>query len=184
VWAIEATDMAQLDAFELLPEPLARMQFRGIGRQTLQGQPLCRPIRQELLDTMAAVDGGAVSDDDHLAGDLAQQVLEKPDDVVRIEGAVLAVEVELALGRQGADGGEMITRPPLSQDGCLPHRSIGAHHAGQGINPGLVYEEEALLLLLRPPLRAGQVCSRPCAMAASSRCRARRAGCWGSTGWP
>src|SRR5262249_14725403 len=96
--------------------------------------------------------------------------------VVRIDGAVLAVEVQLALWRQGTDGGEMIARPPLPQDGCLPHRGIGADDTGQGIEARFVDEKDALLLGLRPLLMAGQLCSRPCASAASSRWRARRAG--------
>ena len=93
---IEATHVAQLDPCELLPEPLARVEVRGIGRQTLHVQPVGRLMRQELLEAMATVDGSAIPDDDHLAGDLAQQVLEKRDDVVRVEGVVLAVEVQLA----------------------------------------------------------------------------------------
>jgi hypothetical protein len=123
---IDATHVAQLNAFELLPEPLARIQFRGIGRQTLHMQPLCCPIREELSDGMATVDGSAIPDDDHAAGDLAQ-------------------------------------------DGCLPHRRIGAHHTGQRIEARFVYEEEALLLTLRPFLMADQVSSRQWVMAASSR---------------
>jgi hypothetical protein len=92
---------------------------------------------------------------------------------------ILAVEGPLALWRQGADDGEMITGPPLSHEGGLPHRRIGTHHTRQGINPGLIDAAEALFLLLRPPCMAGHVGSRPYAMAASSRCRARRAGFWG-----
>jgi hypothetical protein len=75
---------------------------------------------------MATVDGSAIPDDDHAAGDLAQ-------------------------------------------DGCLPHRRIGAHHTGQRIEARFVYEEEALLLALCPFLMADQVSSRQWVMAASSR---------------
>ena len=96
VWDIDATDVAQFDPFELLPEPLARVQLRGIRWEPLQMQPPCGAMRQELLDGVAAVDGGAVPDDDHGAGHLAQQVLEKLDDVVRVDGVVLAAEVQLA----------------------------------------------------------------------------------------
>ena len=132
-------------------------------------QPLCGPIREARSDGSAAVDRRTIPDDDQAAGDLAQQVLQKRDHVIRIDGVILAVEVQLALWRQGADGGEMIPCPPLSQDGGLPHRRIGPHHARQGIKTGLIYEEETLSLLLRPLLMAGQVCSRQRAMAASSR---------------
>jgi hypothetical protein len=37
---VEAADIAQLDPFELLPEPLARVELRGIGREPLQMQAL------------------------------------------------------------------------------------------------------------------------------------------------
>jgi hypothetical protein len=73
----------------------------------------------------------------------------------------------------------MVAGPPLAHNGRLAHRRIGAHDTGKGINPGLVSEEEALLLGLRPLLIAGQVSSRQQAIAASSRWRARRAGFWG-----
>jgi hypothetical protein len=169
VRAIAATHVAQLDPCELLPAAFARLQCRGLGRQALQVQPLGRPSRQALLAAMAAVEGGALPDEDHLAGDLAPQVFETRDDVIRIAGAVLAGAGHLALWRHGADGGEMSARPPRSPDGGLPHRRIGAHHTGQGMKTGLVYEEAALWLLRRPFLMAGQVGSRQGAMAASSR---------------
>jgi hypothetical protein len=70
----------------------------------------------------------------------------------------------------------MVTGPPLSQDRRLAHRRIRAHDTGEGIKPGLVYKEDALLLGLRPLLIAGHVASRQRAIAASSRWRARRAG--------
>jgi hypothetical protein len=34
-WDVKIAHMAQLDPFELLPEALARVQLRGIGRQAL-----------------------------------------------------------------------------------------------------------------------------------------------------
>ena len=63
----------------------------------------------------------------------------------------------------------MITGPPLPQDGRLAHGGVGAHDTGQRIEPGLVYEEDRLLLRFSPFLIAGQVSVRQRAMAASSR---------------
>jgi hypothetical protein len=100
---VEATDIAELDPFQLLPEPFARVQLRGIGWEALQMQALCRAPRQELLDHLAAMDRRTIPDNDHAAWHLAQEVLQKPDDVVRVDGVVLTVEVELALGRDGTD---------------------------------------------------------------------------------
>jgi hypothetical protein len=166
---IEATHMAELDPFELLPEPLARIQFRGVGRQAFQMEALRRAVGQEFFDDVAAVDRRAIPANHDLARHLPQQVFEKCDPVVRVEGVALAMEVERALGREGAARGEMVARAPLPQDGRVAHRRIRAYHTGQGIEAGFVYEEAGLPLGLRPFLMAGQVCSRQCAMAASSR---------------
>jgi hypothetical protein len=176
VMKVEATQVPQLDPFELLPNALVRIQLRGIRGQALQMEPLGRSVGQELFDEMAAVNGGAIPDNDHTTGDLPQHMLQEGYHVLRIEGALLDVEIEFSLRGDGADGREMITRPPLPQDGSLAHRGIGADDTGQGIKPRFVYEQDCLLLRLRPFLRAGQVSSRQWAIAASSRCRARRAG--------
>ena len=176
---VEAADIAQLDSFEVLPAPLARVELRSIGREALQLQTLGGAIGEEVPDDLTAMDWGAIPDEHHPAWHLAQQVLEKPNDVVRVDRAVLAMEVELALGRNGTDGREMVAGAPLPQDGRVAPRGIGPDDAGERIKAGFVYEEETLPLGLRPPLRAGQVSSRQRAMAASSRWRARRAGCCG-----
>jgi hypothetical protein len=179
VGEIDATDMASCDPCERWPEPLARMQLWGIRWEPLQLQALGGAMRQARLAGVAAVEGGAIPDDDHGAGDLAPQVLQTRDHVIRLDGVILAVAGPLALWRPGADGGELIPGPPRAHDGGLPHRRRGPPHARQGITTGLLDDEETLSLLLRPLLRAGHVGSRQRAMAASSRGRARRLGCWG-----
>jgi hypothetical protein len=166
-----------------MPEALLRVQLWGIGRQAFQVEALRRAVGQERFDGVAAVDRRAIPDEDHPAGHLPQQVLEKRDHGVSVDGAVLAVEVELALGRDGADSGEMVVGAPLPQNGRLAHRRLGAHDTGQGIESGIVSEEDGLPLGLRPLLRAGQISSRQWAIAASLRCRSRRIGFWGLQ-WP
>ena len=173
---IEAADIAELNPFELRPEPLIRVQFRSVSREAFDVQPLRRAIRQEVFDDVTAVNGRAIPDDHQAARHLAQQVFEKRHDVGSMEGTLLAVKVHLALGGYGRDGRQMIACPPLPQHGRLSDRRIGTHDTGQGIKPGLVYEEDGLVLGLRPFLRAGQVSSRQRVMAASSRWRARRIG--------
>ena len=81
---IEAADIAQLDAFEWLPEPLARIEFGGVRWQALQVHPLGRAIRQDCLADLTAMNGGAIPDDDHAAGDLAEEMLQKGDDISRV----------------------------------------------------------------------------------------------------
>ena len=48
---VEAAHIAQLDAFELLPQAFVRIEFGGVCRQALQVQPLSRAIRQNILRT-------------------------------------------------------------------------------------------------------------------------------------
>jgi hypothetical protein len=79
---IQAADIAQLDPLELFPEALAWIEFRGIGRQALQVHPLGCTVGQERLDAMTAMNGSAIPDDDHTAGDFPQQMLQKGDHVV------------------------------------------------------------------------------------------------------
>jgi hypothetical protein len=74
MWDIEAAYIAELNPFELLPEPLARVELRGIGRQALQME-VVRAVREKLLDGVAAVNGRAIPDDHHPARHLAQQML-------------------------------------------------------------------------------------------------------------
>lgn len=137
------------------------------------------PMRQESVDDVATVDRGAIPNELHPPRHLAQQVLEKPDHVGRIERMTLAVEVQLALGWDGTEGREVMPHPPLPYDRRLAYRDIGADHTGQGIEARCLYEEDDLLLRLRPFVMVGQVCSRHWVIAAVSRWRARRAGLCG-----
>jgi hypothetical protein len=173
---IEAAHITELDPFELLPEPLARIRLRRIRRQALQMKALRCAIGQELPDDMTPVNGGSVPENDHSPWDFTQQMLKKGDHVGGVDRTVLAMEIELALRRDGTDGREMVAGPPLPQDGRLADRSVGAHDTGQGIKSGFVYKQDGLLLGLRPFWMAGQVSSCHWAMAASSRRWARRAG--------
>jgi hypothetical protein len=136
-------------------------------------------IGQEVFNHLTAVDRGAIPDQDHVTGHLAQQMFQEGHHIDRVERVVLAGEIQLPLRRQGADGREMVARPPLPQDRRLPDRGIGADHTRQGVEPRFVYEEEVLPLRLGPLLMTGQVSSRHWIIAASSRWRARRAGFWG-----
>jgi hypothetical protein len=148
----------------------------GVCREAIQVDTLGCPIRQESFDDMAAMNRGAIPDDDQAASHLAQQVGEERDHIHRVDGVVLAVEIELTLRRDGTDRREMVTGIPFPQNRGLAHRRIRADDTGQRIESGLVYEEDRLVLGFRPLLRVSQVSSRQWVMAASSRWRARRAG--------
>jgi hypothetical protein len=174
--ARQAAPIPELDPFQLRPQALARIQLRGIRWQALYLESFRSASRQELLDSVTAMDRRAIPEDHQAAGHFAPQMLQKGHDISRVEGRFLAVNVQLTLGGDGADGREMLAGPPLLQHGRLAHGCIGPDAAGQGIEPRFVYAKDALRLDVCPLLMAGQVSCRPRAMAASSRWRARRAG--------
>ena len=93
-------------------------------------QSLCGTVGQERFDHMAAMNRGTIPNDDHTARDLAQQVLQEGDHIGRIEGAVLAGEIQLPLGGHSADGREMIPGPPLPQDRRVSYRGVWADDTG------------------------------------------------------
>ena len=166
---IEATHIAQLDPFEMCPEALNRVQLRGVGRQPLDLEPRSRAMREEFLDEMTAVNRHPIPEGPQAAGHLAQQVLQKGDHLTGSDGLGLAMTIQLAPRRDGADGREVIPRPPLPENGRVAYRGRGADDTGQGIEPGFIDEEDRLPLGLGPLLSAGQLSSRQRAMATSSR---------------
>jgi hypothetical protein len=60
-------------------------------------EPWRRAIGQTLVHKVAAVNRCRIPEHVHAAGDLAQQVLEKGDHILRIESMILTVEASLAL---------------------------------------------------------------------------------------
>ena len=87
--------------------------------------------------------------------------------------------VPRAFGRDGADGREMVTPPPLPHDGRVARQGPRCARPWATDSSRIRLCRDRVLRGLRPRLRAGQVSSRQRAMAASSRWRARRAGVCG-----
>jgi hypothetical protein len=64
---------------------------------------------------------------------------------------IRAGEIQFALGGHGPDSREMITRPPLPQDGRVPRRGVYTDDTSQGVEqPGFIDEADGLLLGLGP----------------------------------
>src|SRR5688572_9043668 len=98
---IETAEIAELDSLQVRPEAFARGQLRGIRGQTLHVESRGRLISQERFDDVAAVNGGSIPDEDHAAGPLTQEMFQKGNHILRIDGAGLAREIPLGLGRDG-----------------------------------------------------------------------------------
>jgi hypothetical protein len=75
-----AADVTQCHLLKPSPDPFIRVQFGGIAWQGQQLQPLGCSLRQEPLDCVAAMSRRAIPHHQHLARDLAQDVLQKLHD--------------------------------------------------------------------------------------------------------
>ena len=103
MWQIETAHITQLDPLQLGPEPLARVQLRGIGREPFQVDSRGCSGGQELLDGLTAMDRGPIPDQHRAARHLAQQMFEKGNDINGIDRPVLTVEIQLTRRGDGTD---------------------------------------------------------------------------------
>jgi hypothetical protein len=130
--------MAELDALEVLPEALSRIEFRGIRREAFRMEAWHGTVGEEVLDDTTAMNGCPIPDDHEPARHLAPEGLQKRGDVFRGHGAVLTGKIPLPR-EDRADGRKMVTGPLLTPDWSLARRGIGADDPGQGINVRFVY---------------------------------------------
>jgi hypothetical protein len=68
---VGATDIAQLNSLEILPNALIWVEIGSIIRKLFQMQSLGGPSFEKSLDLVVAMDRGAVPDDKDLARNLA-----------------------------------------------------------------------------------------------------------------
>src|SRR5437868_15291942 len=76
LFLIRATDVAQLDILQVIPDLFVRVQIGRITRQLLQADLPSRARRQEGLDGLVAVDGCPIPDDQQFAAEVAQQMVQ------------------------------------------------------------------------------------------------------------
>ena len=146
---IVAADIAQFAVLEIVPDPFIRVQFRGVAGELLKVQPRRSPLSQEVAHRLRAVDRGAIPDDQQLARDLAEQMVEKADDIRAPERALLHLEQQASRVGEPADHGPMVMGERRVQQRRLAPRGVGADDAGQRVEGGLVYPDERSLLALR-----------------------------------
>src|SRR5881227_2818202 len=108
MWETLAADVTQLDALEVLPDALIRVEVRGVAGELLQADAAGAALGQEVLDRLAAMDGSAIPDDQELAGDVAQEVLQEADDVRALVGMVLHQHEQAPRRGDAADDRQMV----------------------------------------------------------------------------
>ena len=171
-----AADVAQLDALEVVPDALVRIQFWGVAGEPLQADALGSTLGQEVLDRLAAMDRSAVPDDQELAGDVAQEVLEEAHDIRALVGVVLHQHEQAPLRRDAADGRQVVAAQRQAEDWRLPARGVGPDRAREEVEARFVDPDDGPALLVGPLFRAGQRSVRQASIAASFRWLARSIG--------
>jgi hypothetical protein len=179
VGQVGTADVAQFDSLEVVPDALIRIDVRRVARQGFEMDALRTACGQELPDEVATMDGGAIPNHEQFALDVPQEMFEETDNVLAIERPILHQEQQPLIWGDTADGRKMIACQRDAQHRRLSTRGVGTHDPGQQVEAGLIYPDNGAVFLSGFFLIAGQRSAYQAAIAASSRCVARRIGFWG-----
>lgn len=146
---IGAAEVAEFDVLEIVPDPLVGIEVRGVAGQLLQLEPRRRSLGKEVLDRLSAMNRRPIPNHQQLARNLAQQMLQKADDLRAAKRPLPHLQEEPTVVGEAADDGEMVTSTADPQDGRLAPWRVGAHQARQEIEAGLIYPDD------RSPLALG-----------------------------
>jgi hypothetical protein len=178
VGQVSATQIPQLDALQVVPQPFNRIELGRIAGQALQVQPLGGAACQEVFDGLTVMNRGAVPDDEQFAGDLAQEQPQEADDIGRVVGAVLRLQKDPSRWGERADGREVVMGQRDAQHWRLPAGRPRAHGQGQEVKARLIYPDDGALFCDRFFSSAGQRSCHHAWIASSLRCVARVRGRW------
>jgi hypothetical protein len=173
---VMATDVSQLNILQVIPDPFVRVQIGRIARQLRHADLPGSARRQEGLDGLVPVDGRTIPDDQYLAANMAQQMLQEAHDLWSFERVRLHLDQQLPMPGDPADDREMIPRQGHMDDGRLATRRVGPHHPGQQVEASFIYPDDRSTFVLRLFLSPGQRSAYHAAMAVSSRWVARTSG--------
>jgi len=168
-----AADIAQFDVREVVPDALIRVEVRGVAGELLQADAAGTALGQEGLDRLAAMDRSAIPDDQELAGDVTQEMLEEADDVRALVRALLHQHEQPTRRGDAADDRQMIAAQGQAEDRRLPARGVGPDRAREEVEARFVDPDDGPALLVSPLFRAGQRSVRQASIAASFRWLAR-----------
>src|SRR3954470_1619780 len=102
------TDILEFDMFEIVPDSFVGIEVRCIAWEAFQPDALGSASSQKGLDRPTAMNGCAVPDDEQLAGDHTQQLLQKSDDGGTVVGLRLHGQMEFARWGNGANHRVMV----------------------------------------------------------------------------
>src|SRR5258706_1532969 len=175
---VMAAEIGEFNALAVVPDALVRVQIGRIAGQALEVQPLGGPASQEVLDGVPQVNRRPVPDHEQLTADRAQQHAQEADNIGRAVGVILRLHKQAPVGRDAADGGEMVMGERHAQDGGLSPWRPGAYGQGQQVEARLVSPDDGPALVGGFFSRAGQRSCHQAWIGCSSRCAARATGRW------
>lgn len=128
---VGAADVAQLDPFQILPDALIRVEVGGVARQLLKMHTLCATLGQEVLDGLAAMNGGAVPNNEQPSSDTSQEVLQEDDDIIALKRSFLHQEQQLVIESDATDRRQVISAQGSVEHWGLSTWGVGTHNSGQ-----------------------------------------------------
>lgn len=173
---ITAGHVLELNTLQVVPDALIWVELRRVSGQSLEMDSFSSTVGQKGFDHLAAMDRGAIPDNEQLAWDMLQQMLQEANDIWPFERAVLHHRVQLALWREGTDRGQVGIGEQVTQDRCLSNGCVGPYDHRQQIEARFVHEHQRVALCYGFFCSSGQRSSCQRRIASSSRCRARRIG--------
>ena len=167
-------------ALGVRPYVFGRVQLRGIAGETIHVQPTAA-LGHVIPDELRVVDGPAVPDHNDRTAYVSLQAAEKPEyldtaDVLAVELDVQAQAGSAGRDRKGRDGGDAVPSIAVAQQRRLAFGRPGASNRRDQEKAAFVDESEVGAQPFRFFLIRTQSLVFHCAMAASSRCVARRSG--------
>lgn len=166
-------------SLEMIPDALVRVQFGGVRRERHQVQP--GSACEKFSHRFAVVDCAVVQQNDQMAADLEQQITEECQNFVSLNVALIQLAVQFTMEPLGADGnagngGNPIMTIPITQKGCLPHRTPCFSDRGDQEKSGFVDKHYMGCQPCGVFFTHGQTVRFHSAMAASLRSTARPSG--------
>lgn len=164
-----AADVAEFDALEVVPDTLIRIELWGVARQALQLEAAGAAVSEEVFDGLTAMDRRAIPDDQELAGDVAEQVLEEAHDIGACVRPFLHQHQQPIVRRDRADDREMIAAQRQTEDRGVPPWGVGADRAGEEVEARFINPDDRPPLLVSPLFRTGHRSVSHASIAASFR---------------
>lgn len=142
---IEA-QIGDLMLLEIGPDCLNRVEFGSVGRQA-RNRNMSVQVFQPRVEFAAAMNGGAIPDDQQWLLDLAFERAEKFDDLLGTNGPGKEPEVELREGQAG-NGRELLPGEAMLKNRRLAAQAPGTGDTGPFAQSGFVDEDDGAVLSL------------------------------------